>query len=510
MGKLLTSFNKILIDHVIDSIAANTSRYYAFAANPVLRTGNTPATDNDDYSNIHESNWYLMFGKRLTSSDILPMARRVEWISNTVYTQYDNEANNMANSDFYVMVPADPGQYRHVYKCLYNANGAYSTDVPDLQQSASFTKSDGYVWRYLYSISDSNYNKFSTSDYIPITPNTTIQAAANSNMGLDVVLITDSGNGYISYHDGVVALVSNSTLIKIDSTASTDNDYYKNNGIYIYNELSSTSQLRTVTQYVSNLSGNWVYLDTAANTTNITPGVTEYRISPQIVFDTDGIDNPLAYSVVNTTSTKIDSVVIIDPGSNITRATATVLSNTIYGSGATLQCIVAPPGGHGYDPESEIGVAGMGIGFSFSNTESDTISTGVSYNRIGLYQNPYIMSSDGTKGAEYSAATFDQLLTGTMYPTVTFANTETVIGQDSGAKGIVAYTSNDNIYIIGDKDFANGELIVSSNGDVSTTLTINTLGDIFVKDLVPFYTQNIDDVIRANNQSESFKIILQV
>lgn len=509
MGKLLTSFNKLVVENIIDSISSNTSRYYAFAANPVLRTGNTPATDNDDYSNIHESNWYLLFGKRLTTSDVLPMTRRVEWTTNTVYTQYDDTANNMANSDFYVMVPADPGEYRHVYKCIYNANGVSSTDVPNLQQADSFTQADGYIWRYLYSISDSNYNKFSTDDYIPVTPNTTIQAGANSHTGLEVIVITNPGNNYISYHDGVVRSVVNSTLIQIESDASTDNGFYINNGIYIYNASTATSQLKVVADYVSNLSGNWVYLTEAANTTNITTGVTEYKISPQIVFDTDGTSEPYAYTSINATSNTIESVTIIDVGNDITRATATILSNTIYGEGATLQCIVAPPGGHGYDPSSELGLEGIGFAFSFSNTESNTISTEITYNRIGLYANPYTMGTDGAKGAVYSSSTFDQLLVGTIYPAVTFANNETVIGQDTGARGVIAFANSTDIYLVGDKEFSNGELIVSSNGDVSTTLTINSLGDIFVKDLMPFYTQNIDDVTRANNQSESFKIIIR-
>jgi hypothetical protein len=243
MGNILSSYKKGVIEDIVNSISGNTARYYAFAANPVASSNGVAAVCKDDYSNIFGNNWYLLFGKRLANTDIAPVIRKIEWTANTVYTRYDNMANNLANSSYYVAVtPAIPGELYHIYKCIDNANGANSTVAPDLQQASSFTKSDGYTWRYIYSISSANYSKFAVSDYMPVFANNTIVTNAKNYQGVEVVPVVNAGNGYISYHDGTIRTVVNSTLIEISANASTDNGFYVNNGIYIYNNLVATKQ----------------------------------------------------------------------------------------------------------------------------------------------------------------------------------------------------------------------------------------------------------------------------
>lgn len=510
MSNLLNGFKKMIIEQWLQSISSNTSYYYAFAANPVSNDSIDSSIAKNDKENYFGSNYYMLFGKKLTNTNILPLTRKIEWESNTIYDRYDDTSNTLDVSDFFVVVPADPGYYRHVFKCIDNANGSPSTQPPNLLQTTAFTKSDGYTWKYMYSISDLNYSNFATDDYIPITANVTVQATAGNTTGIDIIQVSNSGTGYICYHNGIIRSVVNSTVIQIESTASIDNEFYKNNGIYIYNDIAATAQLKTITQYVSNLSGNWVYLDSPANTTNIIPSVSEYNISPAVIFNVDSVDVPSAYSVVNTTSNSISNVVIIETGSNITRASAIIQSNTIYGTDAELHCIVSPPGGHGFDPLTELGVEAIGITFSFSGTESNTITTNAGYNRIGIIKNPYILEDDLSKGSLYTEATFNQLLIGEMSPNVAFANNEIITGQTSGAVGILAYLDGDVIAMIGDKHFVNNELIVSANNSLSTTLLINTYGQIYTTDLTPLYTQNVEDVSRANNQSETYKIVIKV
>lgn len=509
MGIILSSYRKAIIDDVIGNISTNTSYFYAYASNPIPYANGVP-TSNASYTSIYENNWNLLFGKKLANSDIKAVIKKYIWTSNTVYARYDN-TKDQSNAQFFVAVsPGTPGQPYHVYKCIDNSNGAPSTLAPDIQQAGSFTKSDGYVWRYMYSVVDADYQKFSTNTHIPVTPNTTIQSSAGSYNGVEVVVVANSGSGYSSYTDGIVKSVVNTTLIQIDNIGSIDNGFYNNNAIYIFNPSPSTSQLKLVANYVSNISGNWVYLDSAANTTNITPGVTQYTIRPNVLFDTDATVKPKAYATINTTGNTISSVVVLDAGIGVTRATAKISSNSIYGVGASLYCIVPPPGGHGSDPASELNVTGLAFYVNFDKSESNTIPTNVRYNKIGIYKNPKILNANGTKGAAYTNTTFNQLITANIFPAVTFANGDVITGSTSKARGVVAFANTTQIYIAGDKNFANGETIVSSNGLVSTTLTINTLGKIYVNDLYPIYTQNIDTVTRANSQIESFKILVQV
>lgn len=512
MANILTTFKKALINQMKSSISANTARYYAFAANPVPNSdGNVPTLDKNDHDNIFESTWRLLFGKKLTSDNIISMTRKIVWESNTVYTEYDNLNNNLANSNFFVMVPSDPGQYKHVYKVLNNANGVPSTVVPDLQQTTPFTKSDGYTWKYMYSISDSVYSTFLHNDYIPLTPNSTISTAAYNNTGIDRIEVINGGSGYDCYHNGTIRAVVNSTLVQIEDLASGDNSFYTNNSIYIFNNASPTAQLHIINDYVSNVSGKWVYLETSANVATITPAVTQYKISPRVLFDTDATMAPHAYTTINTSANSIESVVIVDAGLGITRASATIVSNTVFGSGANIQCVVPPPGGHGFDAEAELGIDCVGISFTFDGSELSTIPTNIGYNRIGILVDPYALTIPGaTKGSVISDSTFNQLFIANVSDSTVFTNNDIVIGQTSGAKGIVAFSNSTQVYIIGDKTFVNTETIISTTSLENTTININKYPDIYAKDLYPIYTQNINDVERETNQTELFKILIPI
>lgn len=507
MGIILPNFKKAILEEIKNNITSNTSQYYAFASNPV----STPTVSNntfDDYSLVHDTNSKVLFGKKITNNNIVPVIKNITWTTNTAYTRYDN-TKDISNSNFYVLTtPSEVGGYYHVYKCIDNANGGYSTVKPDLIEESSFIKSDGYIWKYMYSISTANYNKFATSDFIPVYANANMKESAYNYSGVEVINISNGGLGYSSYHDGTILSVVNSSVIQISNNASVDNDFYSYNSIYMYNETATTSQLKTITSYVSNTSGKWITLDSPANTTNIIPSTTQYYIRPRIVFDTDGNRAPSAYCNINTTSNSILSVVILDPGYGISRANVSIVSNG--GLGANLYCIVPPAGGHSSNPENELNMKGMSIYFEFNGYEGNTISTNLLYNRIGLLKDPCILYSNNTKGSVYSDPTFSQILTANVSPSAVFDIGDTVTGNTSNAKGIVTYSNSTVIHLVGDKYFSDGEYIISSNGSLSTIITINTLGDIYMKDQIPLYVRNISDVSRANAQSEAFRLIIQV
>ena len=506
MGNLLPTFKTAIIDEITTSISSNTSQYYAFAA----FSGNTPSTTSD-YSFINE--WQTVFGKKLGAGDIFPVISTKMWTTNTVYDIYDNHVD-LANSDFYAI--AQTGGYYHIYKCMDNANGAVSISNPSSvalpTQAETFQTADNYKWKYITSVSSAVYNSFATTEYFPIYTNTSILATAPNTSGVDNILISNGGIGYNAYHNGIVQLV-NTSLIQIESTAVATNTYYNDNSIYlINNNTPSSSQLLVVNDYVSNSSGRWIYVDGVPNTSIIQAGVTNYIISPRIKFNSDGTTDPQAYSVMNTSSNSIADVIIINSGSNITWANVTVVSNSNYGTGANVQAIVPPIGGHGSDPAGELFVKGMAINFKFANSESNTIITNSSYNRIGLIKNPYSMTTAGTKGTRYSANIFSQVLKATLSPVLSslFAVGSTVSGNTSGAVGTVVFCNTSTVYLTGDKNFSNNEYITSSNGSVTTTLVINTLGDVYTKGIKPIYVQTINTVARTNTQNEAFKLTIQI
>jgi hypothetical protein len=518
MGKILPAYRKAVIDEIIDNVFSNTSQYYAFAANPVAYVGTTPAIVETDYSTMFINDWQMLFGKKLTAADIVPVIDKNSWVSNTVYNRYDNTSNTlMSNNGYYVVTnPIVEGASYNVYKCIDNANGGFSTVDPGTigtpTQVSTFQTSDGYKWKYIYSISEMNYVKFSSENYVPVYTNSTISSTASSYGGVEVVMISNSGSGYVAYTNGTIRSVQNSTVVQIENDASSSDNYYVNNGIYIYNSIEATSQLRIISDYVANSSGKFVFVSLPLDTATISPGISNYLISPAVVFESDGTVDPKAYSLVNS-SNSISNVVILDIGSNISWANVKIQSS--FGSGANVYAIVPPPGGHGFDPATELEVKGFAAAFNFANTENDNIPTAnVLYNKIGLIKNPYALSSNTTtgiigKGAKYFANTFNQVLTANITPTHLFTVGETVIGSNSGARGTVVFSNTTQVHISGDKYFVNGESIANLTSIVGT-ITINRVGDIYTKDLKPIYIDNINNVNRSDTQTEVFKLTIEI
>lgn len=189
--------------------AAPPSVLYLFAGRPQEWIDAANAEVNDSHppvpvETIQETSfavWRDMLGaKRAYTANMNFVVARNDWVSGTVYDQYDDQLEDLAAANFYVLDTSDT-EYR-VYKCLWNAEGAPSTNSPSLVIGASATPTqtaDGYTWQYLYTIPTTT-DKFLTVDWMPVYSNTTVAAAAETNAGTLPTavpfIIIDSGANY--------------------------------------------------------------------------------------------------------------------------------------------------------------------------------------------------------------------------------------------------------------------------------------------------------------------------
>jgi hypothetical protein len=164
-----------------------------------------------------------MFGKRVTSSNIRRVIRRNDWVKNTRYEMYrhdysiDNpspvtQSTRLYDANYYVM----NSEYS-VYICIdsgssgINTLGNNSLDEPkftDLDPSRAGLSEDGYLWKYLFTVSPSDIIKFDSTEYIAIPPNwetstnTQIQSVREngdssiSGNQIKKVYIENPGSGY--------------------------------------------------------------------------------------------------------------------------------------------------------------------------------------------------------------------------------------------------------------------------------------------------------------------------
>jgi len=510
MGVILPDYKKAVIDDITNSIEFNTASYYFFASNPIQLTSPVSNVVTVDYNTEFSSDWLMIFGKKLVNTNIIPVINNIQWQTNTVYTRYDNTIDNSNNNFYCITPPIVQGGNYNVYKCIDNNGNSASIYSPDQLQPTSFTKSDGYTWRYITSITSEIYNNFATNQYVPIVSNATIQSVAYSYKGVEVVVVANGGTGYSTYNSGTILSNPNPYTVQISPTASLSQDFYSKSSIYIYNINNSTSQLLQISRYISNTSGNWVIFNSQANTNNIEPSVTQYSIAPTVKITTNGSLPPKAYCTINTVSNSINSVVVVDTGSGVVWANAQIVANSTFGSGANLYCIVPPPGGHGSNPAGELFCKGFGVSVVIANSEGNTISTNLSYNKIGLLKNPYIAANGQKTSVLYTSNTFSTLLYCNTSGSTTYTVGDKVTGSISNSIGVVVSSNSSVLTMTGDQAFVNGEFITSLTSNVSSQININKFADIYTADIRPIYLQNINDVVRSGSQSEAFKLIIQI
>lgn len=140
----------------------------------------------------------MIGGKRITGNDICLVVPRVNWTNNTPYTQYTNDQSLVGNN-FYIMTDTF-----NVYKCLDNANNANSIIKPTYTTiDTTHKESDGYVWKYMLTLSSSDRTRFLSPDWMPIRTLTLddaslqwdVQEAAHDG-GIEIIKVSNGGVGY--------------------------------------------------------------------------------------------------------------------------------------------------------------------------------------------------------------------------------------------------------------------------------------------------------------------------
>jgi hypothetical protein len=242
MAAIVTDQFRILnASNFIDSVTSDNDSYYVFLGldNPAQvgfgRTTNWNTdipnpTDNLEYSTHYKDT--SLFGKKITSSNIRRIIRKITWTSNTSYEMYrhdysiqnptpNSNSSRLYDSNYYVI----NSDFR-VYICIDNGSsgtnlkGNKSQDEPtftDLEPSAAGISGDGYVWKYLFSVSPSDIIKFDSTEYVVVPSDweTSIDSQIvsireNGNSGptnpnqIKKVYIANGGSGYSS---GVVDIL---------------------------------------------------------------------------------------------------------------------------------------------------------------------------------------------------------------------------------------------------------------------------------------------------------------
>ena len=219
MPAIITDQIRVLnASNFVSGIGNASNSYYVFIGLPNADekasdwNTNTPSPiDNfDQHDDIYDT---LISAKKINSSDVLRVVPKITWSSGTIFEMYRHDysinkltpqtsASNLYNSNYYVM-----NKDFRVYICISNGaapsnsgKGIVSLDEPIHTDLEPRLESDGYVWKYLYTIKPSDIVKFDSADFIPLpsdwTTNTDVDDVRNNAVDgkIETVIIEDTGS----------------------------------------------------------------------------------------------------------------------------------------------------------------------------------------------------------------------------------------------------------------------------------------------------------------------------
>ena len=196
MPAIVTDQFRILnASNFVDSIDSANNSYYITVGlpNPAINTygrsttwNTNPPTPTDSISSNAHAGDVVLYGKRITGANVRRIVRKLDWVAGNRYEMYRQDydisnpapitnASRLYDANYYVMNE----DYR-VYICIENGSsgnnlkGNVSLDQPtftDLEPSRAGDSGDGYIWKYLYTITPSDIIKFDSTEYITVPNN---------------------------------------------------------------------------------------------------------------------------------------------------------------------------------------------------------------------------------------------------------------------------------------------------------------------------------------------------
>lgn len=408
--------------------------YFTFGKVTPWNDDNAPPQANTSVDAFTEI-WKNLIGAKLIKGNDARLAiRRFDWEANVAYNAYDDCTCSMnmndANNKFYVVTDE-----WNIYKCLSNNNGSLSTSKPTSTSVFVQETEDKYIWKYMYTLTDEERLRFTTSDYIPIKT-------------------LSEDNGSLQWQVQDAAIQGAIETIKI-----TD------------------------------------------------PGI-GYSTVPSISIVGDG-NGANASATINATAGIVESIVISSKGSGYTFANVIISGTT--GSNAEASVVLSPPGGHGSNPESELGASFVIINPRLNGTEGGVLDVVNEFRQISIIENPYLL---GTKtfatNTAYSQTTTVFLAEGT----TEYLEDEIVYQGESletaEFKGTVAsWDTGNNVLQLIDVSGDPKTVPLIGNQSRSTRYVTSSIP----KDFEPYsgsliYTNNIKPIQRSSDQTEDFKIVI--
>lgn len=478
---------------VLHDIQYLRSNYYYFLGK-VDAWGPTDLVPTESQTDSASENFSIrsnaLYFKKIGQTDVSLVCRKYDWIEGEVFDRWDHTID-MSDSKFYCL----NSEFR-VYKCLDNNNGAYSTVEPAATTYSHFRTSDGYMWKYMYTIPTFKRTKFLSLAYMPVQ-----KALSDSfyNRGaVEEVSIINGGFGYADAQltnivvqnsgSGSGATVSMTVdpltgeILTVDViNGGSGYDFGAKIRVSSYNGRNAIFYAHCEAGelvYVDVDDGGFGYVDTDVITVSVNGAVLVPVVSRMDggIIDVKILDGGAGYDYTSPPSLTIT----VDPGQptgyNKYQGNTTAVVEAIVNEGEIVRCVIRDPGQfYPTDTSTTITVSGDGEGAEFTpviyNGEIIDVvveNPGIGYTYIQLD----VFSSGESGGAELRGIT-----------SVSDYQSDQSIVEQTSVKGAIYsinvtehgtyYSPNTTVSIVGDGSGATAEIFVTEMGTIRKIQIIN-------------------------------------
>ena len=331
-----------LAETAYNEIVSRRSNYYYYIGKQLeWKIPDTPETPESTTEYEHNVRNDIISVKRIGTADVSFVVPRVNWLSGTVYDQYNGNysatnlsstgASSIKTARFYVLTGTNK-----VYKCLFNNGGALSTAEPTGTDLTPVTYADGYIWKYLYTIPVSVRNRFLTAAFMPVQRATTDTFYSNGQVS--AVVIDSAGSGYLG-NSYVSLSVNGQFLGKPGNVAASLRPVLSVDGKFLDVIIDNPgTNYKTATVSISDaLGAGTSYYNGVSNVRIFNPGngyTTAAISNTTVTIATTGTRQPTANAQANLifSSNSLVDVVITNPGTgyvgNVRSNTSIVIATT--------------------------------------------------------------------------------------------------------------------------------------------------------------------------------------
>ena len=462
MTAIVTSdFRVINVENFKDDVT-NHSMYIAIGKSDVWSGSISDTTDstsigtefppNDHLDDIGEARANFMAMQRVNAADVSHVVPRYQWTSGRSYVAWDSNDGSIFDKEFYIIT----SEFK-TYKCI-KAGASGSTVQPTQTLTVPTAESDGYTWKYMYTVQVADSEKFLTSSYMPVK---TVSLNFNNDAAAQAAL---SEGDYAQY---------------LNQKASRD---HANAGGIERAEVSAAG------------SG--------------------YTSAPTVTITGDGTGATATATVSSNTVTAIN---ITAKGSGYTFANIAITGGG--GSSAAANATIAPGKGHGVDPVSELGAFFISINTQLTGAggSGSDLTVGNDFRQISLIKDPTNFGTTTTAtAATLKAMKYLDFASGANLSA--FVVDDVITGGTSGAKAFVVDIDTSNGYIYyaqnsktGYTAFSNGETVTGAGGGSAALESSSAVGNPEVdRDSGKMlFLENRTPINRTATQIEDIKLIIE-